>query len=222
MRDHRHKWKWEVQTVYEPAPFPHEDKQAVEHVALWGCAISILFPHLSGQSPEQSGLASELSLLGQKVGVETSRGPSQPEWLWSEGNRFKCLALLRAQRSAVPIQPRGSIERKSPSKWFSCLEATGGIRTAAKWTGSILNRPVWAIWITNLYWSVSFQITCNSLFHCRNMESFAVSSAYMNPGCLQEIGIIYSICKYCSRSRGRVCYDWSCSSLPSALFSLQY
>lgn len=126
--------------------------------------------------------------------------------MWLERSRYKCLALLRAQRSAVPVHLRGSIERKGLGKWFSCLEATGGIRTAAKWTGSILN------WTSLSYLNNESVLKCvfsNNVWH--NMDSSAVFSAYMNPGCLQEIGITYSICKYYSRKRGRVCYCWSCS-----------
>lgn len=57
--------------------FPHEDKQAVEQVAQRGCAGSVLegFCDLTAENPEGPGLIPEVALLGQGVGLETSRAP---------------------------------------------------------------------------------------------------------------------------------------------------
>lgn len=54
-----------------------------------------------------------------------------------------------------------------------------------------------------------------------NMDSFAVSSAYMNPGCLQEIGIIYSFASTIPEAEGGyVMVGVVADVLPSALFLL--
>ncbi|KAK4824628.1 hypothetical protein QYF61_016934 [Mycteria americana] len=67
----------EVHTEYEEKPFPHKDSPAVEQIGQRGCAVSILgyFQEL----PEQPGLTHSCPSFEDKVRLEASWGPFQPE-----------------------------------------------------------------------------------------------------------------------------------------------
>lgn len=56
----------EAQTSYKEKLFHPEDNQARAQAAQRGCAASIFggFHHPSGQSPQQSGLISQMTQLG--------------------------------------------------------------------------------------------------------------------------------------------------------------
>ena len=62
-----------VQAEYKETLFPHEDSPAVEQVAQEGGAISVL-----GGLQDQTGLQ-RWPRFEHKIGLETSRGPFQPE-----------------------------------------------------------------------------------------------------------------------------------------------
>lgn len=77
--------KKKVQVGYKKKIFPHEDSWVLEQAAQECCGNSIPggFQTLTGQSPEQCGLTSDLALLEQEIGLRPPEAP--PAWiiLWS-------------------------------------------------------------------------------------------------------------------------------------------